>query len=71
VRQFWDFEGLVSLDGQHIGHKLELTTAFLRLTQALVNLDVRLGEDKSQFVEELMQPLGLLLMERRPWKRAS
>jgi len=71
VRQFWDFEGLISLDGQHIGHKLELTTAFLRLTQALVDQDVRLGEDKSQFVEDLMQPLGLLLMERRPAEKSE
>lgn len=66
MKQFWDYEGLIPLDGQQLSQKLELTTAFLRLTRALIDLDVRLGVDKSQFVEELMHPLGLLLVERLP-----
>lgn len=66
VRKFWFHEGMMSLDGQHLGQKLELTTSFLRLTRALVELDMDIGEEKPRFIEVLMQPLSLLLMERAP-----
>ena len=66
VRRFWHHDGLLALDGQHLGQKLELTTSFLRLTRALVELDMDIGEEKPRFIEVLMQPLSLLLMERAP-----
>jgi len=66
VRKFWYHEGMMSLDGRHLGQKLELVTSFLRLTRALVELDMDIGEEKPRFIEVLMQPLSLLLMERAP-----